>query len=97
VVMQTADVWDCDDRATGWRLGGPRDGSILGQCKVSAPLVIIGEIAPKVAVERTLVPDDDMIEALAPDGANHAFNEWILPGRTRRRQHFFEPIRCAVR
>jgi hypothetical protein len=59
--------------------------------------VIIGEIAPKVAVERTLVPDDDMIEALAPDGANHAFNEWILPGRTRRRQHFFEPIRCAVR
>jgi hypothetical protein len=23
VVMQTADVWDCDDRATDWRLGRP--------------------------------------------------------------------------
>ena len=31
VVMQTADVWDCDDRATGWRLGSPMEGSILVQ------------------------------------------------------------------
>ena len=71
-------------------MGGPRDGSILGQCKVSAPLVIIREVAPKVALQRALVPDNDMIEALAPDGADHAFNTWILPGRTRRRQHFFD-------
>ena len=44
VVMQTADVWDWDDRAAGWRLGSPRDGSILVQREVSAPLVIVGEV-----------------------------------------------------
>ena len=49
VVMQTADVWDCDDRATGWRLGSSMDGSILIQREVSAPLVIIGEVALQVA------------------------------------------------
>ena len=29
--MQPADVCDWDDRAEGWRLGHPRDGSILVQ------------------------------------------------------------------
>jgi hypothetical protein len=40
VVMQAADVCDLDDRAAGWRLCNPRDGSILLQREVSAPLVI---------------------------------------------------------
>jgi hypothetical protein len=31
VVMKTADVWDCDDRATGWKLGIPIEWSILVQ------------------------------------------------------------------
>src|SRR5258706_11052022 len=29
---------------------------------------------------RALVPHDDVIEALTPEGADHAFNERILPG-----------------
>jgi hypothetical protein len=41
VVMQTADVWNWDDRATAWRLGSPTDGSILVQREVRAPLVIL--------------------------------------------------------
>jgi hypothetical protein len=41
-----------------------------------------------VAAQGALVPDDNVIEALAPEGADHAFNERILPGRTRRGQHF---------
>ena len=44
VVMQTADVWDLDDRVVGWRLNGPRDGSIFVQREVSPPLVIVGEV-----------------------------------------------------
>ena len=45
MVMQTADVWDFDDRPARWRLSNPRDGSILVQREVSAPVVIIGEVA----------------------------------------------------
>ena len=65
LVMQTADVGDWDDRAAGWQLSHPRDGRILVQREVSAPLVIVGEVALQVTVPRALVPHDDVIEALA--------------------------------
>jgi hypothetical protein len=90
VMMQTADVWNWDDRAAVWRLGRPRDGRVLVQRKVSAPVVIVGEVPLEVALQRALVQHNDVIEALASEGANHALNERILPGTTRRRQHFFD-------
>ena len=88
--MPTADVWDLDDRAAGWRLSSPRDGRILVQCEVSSPLVIVREVVLQVAVQRALVPHDNVIETLPSEGANPTFNERILPGRMRRRQHFFD-------
>jgi hypothetical protein len=90
VVMQTAEMWDGDDRAARWRLGSSRDGRILVQREVSEPCVIVGEVALQVMVQRALVPHDDVIEALAPEGADHAFNERILPGTTRRCHHIFD-------
>ena len=88
--MQPAEVWDLEDRTDGWRLGGPRNGSILVQREVRPPLVIIGKVALQVAVQRTLIPHDDMIEALASEGADHAFHERILPGTPMRRQHVLD-------
>jgi hypothetical protein len=90
MVMQAADVRDWDDRAAGWWLGNPGEGSIFVQREVSAPLVIVNEVAPQVAAQRAFVPHDDVIEALASEGADHAFHERILPGRPRRREHFFD-------
>jgi hypothetical protein len=98
VVMQTADVWDWDDRTAGWRLGRPGYRSILVQREVSAPLVIVGEVVLQVAVQRALVPHDDVIEALASEGANHTFNERIgvscrlHRGRAVRHKPFGLPI-----
>jgi hypothetical protein len=89
VAVQTADVWNCDDLAAGRRLGSPRDGSILVERKMSPPVVVVREVASKVTVQRALVPDDDVIETLAPEGAD-PFNKRILPGRSRRYQHFFD-------
>jgi hypothetical protein len=54
--------------------------------------VIVNEVVLQVAAQRTFVPHDDVIEALAAKGAYHAFNEWILPGRTRRGEHFFDAV-----
>ena len=88
---------DGDDRATGWRLGSPGDGSILVQREVSAPLVIVGEVALQVAAQRALVLHDDVIEALAPDGTDHAFNERILPGGRGAVSTSSMPICCTVR
>ena len=50
VVMQTADVWELDDRAQVRRLNGTRDGSVLVEREVRAPLVIVREVALQVAV-----------------------------------------------
>ena len=90
VVMQTAHVWECDDPAAGWRLGSPRDRRIFRQREVSAPLVIVSEVVLQVAAQRALVPHDEVIETLPPEGTDHAFNERILPRTTRRRRHFFD-------
>ena len=70
MVMQAADVWDRDDRAAGWRLGNPRDGRILVQREVRAPVVIIGDVALQLTLQRALVQHDDVIEALASKGTN---------------------------
>ena len=78
--MQPADVWDLEDRTDGWRLHGPRNGRIFVQGEVSPPLVIVGEVTLQVAVQRTLVPHDDVVETLASERADHAFHERILPG-----------------
>jgi len=63
--MQTADVWDRDDRPACRWLGSPRDGRILVQREVRAPRVIVGEVALQVAAQCAFVPHDDVIEALA--------------------------------
>ena len=52
----------------------------IRDAQVSAPVVIIGEVALQVALQRALVQHNDVIEALASKGANHALNERILPG-----------------
>ena len=41
-------------------------------------------------VECRFVEDDHMIEALAPDGANHALDVSSLPRRSRRRKHLLD-------
>jgi hypothetical protein len=86
--MQAADVLDLDDCAAGRRLFRPRDGRILLRGEVRSPFVIVGEVLLEVAAQRALVPHDDVVEALAAQGTDHALHERILPGKTRRRHHF---------
>jgi hypothetical protein len=80
VVMEAADVWDLNDRAAGWRLCSPRDGGILGQGEVRPPLVIIGQEASEGASKGPLIPHDDMIETLSPQGADQALDKRICQG-----------------
>ena len=74
MVMQTAYVWNADDRAAGWRLSNPRHGRILAQREVSAPVVVIVDVALQMTLQRALVQHDGMIKALAAKGADHALN-----------------------
>ena len=78
VVLEAAEVGDLNDRTAGWRLCGPRDRRILVQREVSAPFVIIGQEEFERASKRPLIPHDDVIETLAPQGADQALDERIL-------------------
>src|SRR5215831_8051622 len=50
------------------------------------PLVIF-KIVLQNAVQRTLVPDDDVIQTLAANGSDQPLHKWILPGRSRCRNY----------
>ena len=41
------------------------------------------DVVAEEALEMPLVEHDDVVEALAPDRADHPFDERILPGRSR--------------
>ena len=88
MVLEAADVGDLKDRAAVWRLCGPWDRRILVQRKVSAPFVIVIDEKSKRASKRPLIPHDDVIKTLPPQGSDQALHERILPRRSGRDQDF---------
>ena len=68
-----------DDRAAGRRLSSPWNGRVLVQGEVRTPLVIKGHETFERSSKRPLIPHDDVIETLPPQGSDQAFHERILP------------------
>src|SRR6266852_9522242 len=54
------------------------------------PLVVM-KTASQSPPQRRLVPHNDVIQALAANRSDQSFYIWILPRRSRRRDHFFDP------
>src|SRR5262245_5152183 len=54
-----------------------------------ASVVIIVEIISQGSAQVIFADDDQMIEALSPIRADDAFRVWIVEGRSRRGDHFF--------
>jgi hypothetical protein len=93
VMVQSADVWDLHDRARARRLHWTGDRRVFVECEVGAPRVVVGEVLPKIPAKRALVPDDDVVETFAPQKADQALYERILPRRVWRDQDLFEAHR----
>src|SRR5467141_4126159 len=86
-VVESADLRQGKDASLrGW-LNGARLGSILLECEMRAGAVVVAEVAAQTTTEVSLIQDDHVVEELAADGADHAFDEGILPGRTGRREN----------
>src|SRR5215470_12406142 len=58
---------------------------------MGARLLVVLKIASQNPPQRPLVPHNDVLQALAPNRSDQSFHIWILPRRTRRRDHFFDP------
>jgi hypothetical protein len=56
---------------------------------MTTPEVIVLEVAAQEPVQVTLVEDDDVVQALAADAADHPSDEGVLPGAPRSGDDLF--------
>jgi hypothetical protein len=87
-VVQAADFWNLHDLASCGKLDGPGVGCVLVEREVGARLMVIDEVMGQDSAQVSFTQDENMVEALAPDRADQAFRERILPGAVRRREDF---------
>jgi hypothetical protein len=91
-MMQATDFGERDDRADFRRLNRPSVGCIFVEREVSARPVIVREVTGQDAAQVPLAQDEHVIQALAPDGADEALRERVLPGTGGRRENFTNAI-----
>ena len=65
-MMETADVWEGDDRSPVRLLDRPWFWALFVQRKVRPRLVVVREISAKRVFQVHLIEDDNVIDALAP-------------------------------
>ena len=78
------------DVPVGDRLHGSRGWRIFRQQGVGSRDVVIRRVSASVRREMRLVKDDDVIETLAPNGSDHAFDIRVLPRTRWRRDDFID-------
>jgi hypothetical protein len=76
--MEASDWWDRLDAAC--RPHGAADRSVLSEREVGPDLIVTVGIGPQHIPAMPFVKDQDMIEALAPDGAHATCAATIMPG-----------------
>jgi hypothetical protein len=85
-VVETADFRHHDDGPDRCLSGQSSVRSVLFKPEVRPAAVIVVKVRPEDAPQMGLVRDDDVIETLPSDRADHALDVRILPGTRRRGQ-----------
>lgn len=88
--MKTADLRYRNDGSEFGRVRQPRFRRVLDQREVRPGFVIIRQERLHMPVEGGLIENDDVIQTLAPQSANHSFHESSLPRRARSRKDFLD-------
>ena len=91
VTIQAAGFSDLHGRADLGALHRPRRRAIHGKRAVTAPAVVVREVVAEEPPQMPLVEDDDVVQALAADAADHPLDERVLPGIPRGCRDFFDP------
>ena len=84
MMVQAAQLSQLDPASLDRQVRSARFWSVFAQCQMGAPLMIIIRISGKVMVQTSLAENDHVIQALAADGADEAFDVRPLPRRPRR-------------
>jgi hypothetical protein len=78
-MVESAHLGQSNDAAVLGRLDGAWLGRIFVEREVRPRAMVVAEVAAQTAAEVLLVKDDDVLEKLAADGADHALGEGVLP------------------
>src|SRR5450759_4683015 len=89
-MMKSANLRQRDHPPKARWLYRPSRRRVLLQRKVRPGLVIIRHKRLQVTIQTGLVENDHVVDALAPNRTDHAFDVGPLPGGARRREHFFD-------
>src|SRR5437867_11844059 len=87
-MVEATDFANRDDPAEFRPLNSPAVGRVLVERKVSTRPVVVREVASQGTAQVSFAKDEDVIQTFAPDGADKALRERILPWAVRRRQNF---------
>jgi hypothetical protein len=84
-MVKPADFGPRHDPSGAGRIDGASLGRVLAEREVGSRVLVVREVRSKHAPEMSLIEDDDVVQTLATDGSDDAFNVGILPGRAWRR------------
>jgi hypothetical protein len=95
-MVQATDLRERDNLAgSGWMYRAAL-GTIFAERKVRSRLVVILNVGRQYAAQVTLIEDDDVIETLAADRADDAFDVGVLPRRSRCRNDLSDSHRLEA-
>jgi len=89
-MMQSADLWDCDDLSQGRRLNLATHRNIASQPSMRPVLVVVVLVSEQGSPKVLFVQHDDVIRALTPDRADDPFAVRILPRRPGSDEHLLD-------
>ena len=87
-MVEATDFANRDDPAELRLRNWPAVRRILFERQVSARSVVVREVASHGTARVLFAKDDDVIQTLAPDGADEPLREGVLPWAVGRRQDF---------
>jgi hypothetical protein len=90
-MVEATDLANRDDLAEFRPLNWAAVGRILVEREVSTRPVVVREVASQGAAQVPFAKNEDVIQTLAPDGADEPLREGVLPRALRRREDFSDP------
>src|SRR5437773_9828792 len=90
-MVEATDFANRDDLAEFRPLNCAAVGRILVEREVSTGPVVVREVASQGAAQVPFGKDEDVIQTLAPDGADEPLRKGVLPRAVRRREALIDP------
>ncbi len=89
MAIEAAGFRDLHDMPVLGPLHSPRNGAVHGERAVTAPTMVMLEVAEEPP-QVPLIEDDDVVQALVANAPDHPLDEGVLPGTPRGGEHFFD-------